>query len=445
MNMPIDRSVWGVETDAFKTAFRDYLLSLQDDDDDRDNLIQKVLWCVDVWDQHRREYFPNKRCERPLLFPFFEAQGQAGSNEKPAAYKLFGSQGQPSVIAIRHNLLMATSDLTIWKSGDGERRLVLKKDHILRTRYIERLIVHQLLQQYLVESAPEGIRREYTHQTSSGAAANGGEFKTYKGHGTVFANHANWLNDTFGMPLLGNKFEPSRLRHYKPRHAPPVDRQRPSCSWFGTLDMFFVWDPEAEGLTDEQLRENEARMAQALAWYDGAVTLVETEAPALKTFEAPFDESCFDVCVNELAAFDIANGTTIAAALITNAVRFLITEGQLETTLAKFGVSLGSRDVPHSASAEESKVEYVDGSVHTIDEFMSDIGLGDVPAEGDKPTLSKVYPLNSPAVSLAQLETDLAEAKAQKVTKAEFAKQRFGHKRGDLLSRHMKRLREAVA
>ena len=169
--MPIDRSVWGVETDAFKTAFRDYLLSLQDDDDDRDNLIQKVLWCVDVWDQHRREYFPNERCERPLLFPFFEAQGQAGSNEKPAAYKLFGSQGQPSVIAIRHNLLMATSDLTIWKSGDGERRLVLKKDHILRTRYIERLIVHQLLQQFLVESAPEGIRREYTHQTSSGAAA----------------------------------------------------------------------------------------------------------------------------------------------------------------------------------------------------------------------------------------------------------------------------------
>ena len=433
MNMPIDRSVWGVETDAFKTAFRDYLLSLQDDDDDRDNLIQKVLWCVDVWDQHRREYFPNERCERPLLFPFFEAQGQAGSNEKPAAYKLFGSQGQPSVIAIRHNLLMATSDLTIWKSGDGERRLVLKKDHILRTRYIERLIVHQLLQQYLVEAAPEGIRREYTHQTSSGAAANGGEFKTYKGHGTVFANHANWLNETFGMPLLGNRFEPSRLRHYKPRHAPPADRQRPSCSWFGTLDMFFVWDPEAEGLTDEQLRENEARMAQALAWYDGAVTLVETEAPALKTFEAPFDSSCADTCINELHAYDQAHGTGLVDAFIAR-IRHHIPMDPIAPS-----------EIPPVARTEESKAEYVDGSVHTIDELMDDIGLGDVPAQGDKPTLGKVYPLNSPAVSLAQLETDLAEAKAQKVTKAEFAKQRFGHKRGDLLSRHMKRLREAVA
>ena len=102
-------------------------------------------------------------------------------------------------------------------------------------------------------------------------------------------------------------------------------------------------------------------------------------------------------------------------------------------------------EIPPVARTEESKAEYVDGSVHTIDELMDDIGLGDVPAQGDKPTLGKVYPLNSPAVSLAQLETDLAEAKAQKVTKAEFAKQRFGHKRGDLLSRHMKRLREAVA
>ena len=76
---------------------------------------------------------------------------------------------------------------------------------------------------------------------------------------------------------------------------------------------------------------------------------------------------------------------------------------------------------------------------------MDDIKLGDVPAKGDKPTLTKVYPLSKPAVSLAQLETDLAEAKAQKLTKAEFAKQRFGHSRGDQLSRHMKRLREAVA
>lgn len=432
MNMPIDRSVWGVETDDFKTAFKDYLLSLQDDDDDRDCLIQKVLWIVDVWDKYRREYFPNERCERPLKFPFPEAQPQAGSTEKPASYKLVGSQGQPSVIAIRHNLLMATSDLTIWKSGDGERRLVLKKDHILRSRYIERLIVHQLLQQYLVESAPEGIRREYTHQTSSGAAANGGEFKTYKGHGTVFANHANWLNHTFGMPLLGDKFEPSRLRHYKPRHAPSADRQRPSCSWFGTLDMFFLWDPDAEGLSDEQLRENDARMKQALAWYDGAVTLVETQAPALTTFEAPFDESCVDVCVNELRAYDQAHGTGLLTAFIKRIQHDMPMD------------PIAPSEIPPVARTKDC-IEYADGSLHTIDELMDDIGLGDVPAQGDKPSLANVYPLNSPAVSLAQLETDLAEAKAQKVTKAQFAHERFGHKRGDLLSRHLKALRQAVA
>lgn len=432
MNMPNDRSVWGVETDAFKTAFRDYLREMQGDDADRDELIRRLLWCVDVWDRHRRKYFPDERCDRPLLFPFIDAPGQAGGREKPATYKLFGSQGQPSVIAIQHNLLMATSDLTIWKSKDGERRLVLSKRHALRDRYIERLIVHQLLKQYLVESALDGVRREYIHQTRSGAAANGGEFKTYKGHGTVFANHANYLNHHHGMPLLGDEFEPSRLRHYKPRHAKSEDRKRPSCSWFGTLDMFFVWDPDAEGLTDEQLCENDARMALALDWYDGAVELVTTEAPPLKTFEAPFDSSCADTCINELSAYDKAHGTGLVWDFITRVW------GEHSE------VSRETRDVPHSASAEES-IEYADGSVHTIDELMDDIGLGDVPVKGGKPTLTKVYPLSKPAVSLAQLETDLAEAKAQKLTKAEFAKQRFGHSRGDQLSRHMKRLREAVA
>ena len=79
---------------------------------------------------------------------------------------------------------------------------------------------------------------------------------------------------------------------------------------------------------------------------------------------------------------------------------------------------------------------------------MDDIGLGDVPTDGDtdeKPTLKVLYPLDRPTVSLARLEADLAEAKKNKVTKAQFAKQRFGHPRGDLLSRHLKALREAAA
>ena len=58
MDMPTDRSVWGVETDAFKTAFREYLQGMQGDSQDRDKLISRLMWCVDVWDRHRREYSP---------------------------------------------------------------------------------------------------------------------------------------------------------------------------------------------------------------------------------------------------------------------------------------------------------------------------------------------------------------------------------------------------
>ena len=440
MNMNSDRSVWGVETDVFKTAFFDYLNGLKGDDTDRDSLISRLMWCVDVWDKHRLEYFPDARCHRSLQFPFFEAPGQAGANEEPAKYKLVGSAGQPSVIAIRHNLLMGTSDLTIWKSDDGERRLVLKKDHPKRDAYIERLIVHELLHQFLVEAAPEFIRREYTQQTTSGAASNGGEFKTYKGHGNLFARFADQLNVDNGMPLLGTAFETVPLRHYKVRNAAAVDRQRPSCSWFCTLDMFFAWDPEAEGLSDEQLSENAARMKKALAFYGadargegGAVALVKTEAPPVESFEAPFDSSCADACINELGAFDKANGTDLVGAFVRR-----ITEG--------FPIpSAEPSEIPTSARADKSAVQYADGSLHSIDDFMDDIGLGDVPMDGGKPKLKVIYPLDRPLSSLKSLEFDIEIAKEKGVTKAEFAQQRFGLPNGQQLSRHLKALRQRAA
>ena len=435
MDMPTDRSVWGTSTDEFKNLFRDYLREMQGDDQDRDNLISRVMWCIDVWDKHRNDYFPDNRCHQALNFPFFEFPGLAGANEEPAKYKLIGSAGQPSVIEIRHNLMMGTSDLTIWKSGDGERRLVLKKDHPKRDAYIKRLIVHQLLHQWLVEAAPGFIRAEYTHQTRNGAAGTGGEFKTYKGHGNLFARFADQLSDDHGMTLLGDDFEVVPLRHYKVRNAAASDRQRPSCSWFCTLDMFFVWDPDAEGLTEEQLTENKVRMDQALAWYDGAVALVETEKPPVENFEAPFDESCFDVCVNELTAFDETNGTDCLGSFIRRMADFPVPSAE-------------PAEIPPSARVEESVIEYQDGTLHTVDELMDDIGLGDVPAAGDtaeRPTLRSEYPLDNAKVSLALLETHLAAAKENKVTKAQFAQQRFGHPRGDLLSRHLKALREAAA
>ena len=97
---------------------------------------------------------------------------------------------------------------------------------------------------------------------------------------------------------------------------------------------------------------------------------------------------------------------------------------------------------------EEPVIEYQDGTLHTVDEFMDDIGLGDVPSGGDtaqKPTLRSKYPLDNAKVSLALLETDLAAAKKNKVTYAQFAHQRFGHSDGAQLSRHRKALREAAA
>ena len=475
MEMPTKRSVWGTSTDDFKNLFRDYLREMQGDDQDRDNLISRVMWCIDVWDKHRNDYFPDNRCHQALNFPFFEFPGLAGANEEPAKYKLIGSAGQPSVIEIRHNLMMGTSDLTIWKSGDGERRLVLKKDHPKRDAYIERLIVHQLLHQFLVEAAPDFIRSEYTHQTRNGAAGTGGEFKTYKGHGNLFARFADQLSSDNGMTLLGDDFEVVPLRHYKVRNAAASDRQRPSCSWFCTLDMFFVWDPDAEGLTEEQLTENKVRMDQALAWYDGAVELVETEKPPVENFEAPFDSSCADVCINELNAYDEANGTNCLEAFVRRIADFAVP-------------SVESTEIPPSARVEEptqrvktppcpfsvgDKVRHpAKGECQVTHLFAPVDGNGwnvgvltasgqkeitpassltpnaDVPTDGDtaeKPTLRSKYPLDNAKVSLALLETDLAAAKKNKVTYAQFAHQRFGHSDGAQLSRHRKALREAAA
>ena len=338
------------------------------------------------------------------------------------------------------------------------------------------MLFRSLLHQWLVEASPEVIRKEYAEQTLKGAACNGGEFKAYKGHGSIFANHANRLNMTKGMPLLGDAFQPVPLRHYKPRHAAAIDRKRPSCSWFGILDAFFVWDPDAEGLTDEQLRENNARMKQALAFYGadargegGAVALVKTEAPPVETFEAPFDTSCADACIHELGAFDKANGTDLLGAFVR-----LITED--------FSVPFGApSEIPTPARAvtpgclfnvndkvrHQSKGDLVvthlfqpvDGShwnlgvlncdgvreIVSAGDLIDDIGLVDVPMDGDKPKLKALYPLERPSSSLKSLEFDIEIAKEKGVTKSQFAQQRFGLPNGQQLSRHLKALRQRAA
>ena len=174
-------------------------------------------------------------------------------------------------------------------------------------------------------------------------------------------------------------------------------------------------------------------MELALGFYEGAVELKAVEAPPVESFEAPLDSSCADVCVNELDAFDQANGTSLLAAFIRRIREALPMD------------PIAPSEIPTSARADKSAVQYADGSLHSIDDFMDDIGLGDVPMDGDKPKLKVIYPLDRPLSSLKSLEFDIEIAKEKGVTKAEFAQQRFGLPNGQQLSRHLKALRQAAA
>ena len=55
--------------------------------------------------------------------------------------------------------------------------------------------------------------------------------------------------------------------------------------------------------------------------------------------------------------------------------------------------------------------------------------------------LRTAYPLDEPELSLHRLNTDIRKSA---LNKAEFAIQMFGHKNGQQLSRHLKKLRESI-
>jgi primosomal protein N'' len=68
-----------------------------------------------------------------------------------------------------------------------------------------------------------------------------------------------------------------------------------------------------------------------------------------------------------------------------------------------------------------------------------------VPASGATITTLRVaYPLEDAEISLRRLRADLATEKAEGRTSETFAKRLFGHKNGQQLSRHIKRLKKSL-
>ena len=309
MTNNFERSVWGTSTDDFKLHFREYLrdlVSLADDNkEDRVALINKLEWCFERWNHWREKFFAETAS--PMLFPFFQS---ATRGNELGHYSTMGASGQPSVIHIKRAFLMGTSDIKVWKSSDFE--LVLLKDHPDRMKYVDQTILHELVHQFLYEGADEKRRLEYR-------TAEAGRSR-YRGHGTLFAAECNRINETL-HPEMGFEFVP--VRHNKRDRGFVNHRQRPSCAQFTHGELFFAWDPSTPGgLTAEQEEENRLRMEQALAYFNCAVVVRKVERLPDTEFLAPFDSSCADVCIDQLTAFDKANGTDLVASFIRR-----ITEG----------------------------------------------------------------------------------------------------------------------
>ena len=420
------RSVWGTSTDDFKSHFRRYLVDLSKSDDTyRVELIDRLEWCFDRWDAWRDRYFPETA--EPMLFPFFETH-RKGS--ELGSYAVCGNSGQPSVISLKWALLTGSSDVTVFRSPT--EKLVLKGDHPGRWKAVEFVILHELVHQFLHEGADAVTRQKYE---STECAANSKQTR-YKGHGDLFAAECNRISELL-HPALG--FRVSPVRHMKRSHAKALSR-RVSCGQFGLGNLFFLWDPTLDDLAPHEVTANRDRLEQALKFFGGAIERVPVEQKVDTDFLAPFTADCATVCHQELAAFDQNNSTTLVREFQLAVVRQLQAEGTLDEALQAVGHSVASSDISPASREEtappvEDGIEYADGSIHSIDDFMADIGLE------AKPTLADRYPLATPYPSIERLKTDLRKSG---LTKADFAIQTFGHKNGQQLSRHLKRLNQAL-
>ena len=397
----ISRSVLETLTIEFKQHFREYLKVLaQDVDTNRVELIDALEWCFDRWEHWRQKFYP----EANLVFPFFQS-GRRGSEF--GHYSTCGSSGQPSVMHIKRSFLMGTSDITVYKLS-ATQKLVLKADHPNRLAFVDQTILHELVHQYLHEASPDAA----TYESSESG-------KNYKGHGPLFAAECNRINQTL-HPELGFEFVP--VRHMKRSHAKVNDVQRPSCAHFTHGELFFKWDPSNPDLTRDQIIENRRCLEEALAYYGGAVELVEEAEEVVTDFPAPFAADCAEVCIQQLQDWDKTNGSN----LLDHFVKAVL---------------------EHAGASSDAPLNIPPASR----EQMQLIPEPTVPSSVDSPTalvdentvldMRAVYPISNAANSLAQLTADIT---ASGMKKAAFAQHHFGHKRGDLLSRHLKQLRNAV-
>jgi len=396
----ISRSVLHTSTVDFKRHYREYLKELAKDiDTNRVELITALEWCFDRWEYWRQKFYP----EADLMFPFFLSM--KGGKEF-GHYSTLGPSGQPSVIHIKRSYLLGTSDTIVWKISPTQK-LVLKKDHPDRLKYVDQTILHELVHQYLHEASPHAAEYE-------------SEGKNYGGHGPLFAAECNRINSML-HPELGFDFIP--VRHKKPSHAKVADVQRPSCAQFTHGEIFWAWDPENEELAEWQLQENQQRLMQALEFFNRAVEVVNEAEEIESNFPAPFALDCAEVCIQQLMKRDQENGTTLLDAFI---------QGVLEHA----GVSSAAPvNIP---PAEGLQTELIPEPTVQL-EVDSPLSLVE---EGTVLDLKTAYPVEQPAVSLDRLSTDI---KQSDLTKADFAQRVFGHKNGQQLSRHLKKLRELMA
>jgi hypothetical protein len=464
----INRSVLETSTIEFKQHFRQYLKDLaQDSDPYRVELIEKLEWCFDRWEYWRQKFFPNA----DLVFPFFQSM-KRGSEF--GHYSTCGSSGQPSVIHIRRAYLMGESDITVWKLSPT-KKLVLKKDHPERLRYVDQTILHELVHQFLHEGAEAKVRRGY-------ASAESGR-NNYKGHGPLFAAECNRINKIL-HPELGFDFVP--VRHSKRSHAKVADKNRPSCAQFTHGELLFCWDPTSDDLTSEQIAENRQRLEQALAFYGGAVELVQEAEKVESTFEAPYASDCADVCIQQLKAFDEANGTALLDRFIQAALEHAGVSsiapvnippasgengnGRKVDAVPESGPTVpkadcpvqpgdtvthpkwGTREVTHVFAGSEGghpclALKTDNGPQIVRFDSLAAPAEPTVPSTGDGEgltTLAAAYPVRDPELSLRLLQRDLTAEKANGGTAQSFAARRFGHKNGQQLSRHVKRLKDEL-
>lgn len=398
----INRSVLETSTVEFKQHFRQYLKDLAlDSDPYRVELIEMLEWCFDRWEYWRKKFYP----DADLMFPFFQS-GRRGTEF--GHYATCGNSGQPSVIHIKRSYLMGTSDTTVCKLSKT-KKLILKKDHPDRLKFVDATILHELVHQYLHEASPNAADYE---RFESGR-------NNHKGHGSLFAAECNRINQIL-HPELGFEYVP--VRHVKRDRGTIADRKRPSCAQFTHGELFFCWDPGADDLTPDQIEDNRQRLEQAIAFYNGALELVQEAEEVQSHFSAPFAPDCGDVCLQQLQMWDKANGTN----LLDHFVKAVLKHAE------------GSSDAPvnippaSGENGDEPTVVAIPESGPTV------------PTKGDGEaliTLAGEYPTSDPNRSLARLNWDIRESG---LSKTEFAQQRFGHKNGQQLSRHLKRLHQLV-